>query len=303
MALPNLTKEDINKILVDTPVAVMGKPAKGGQKIVFPIKINDELFAIKFMLVNIPQSVEDEEGQIRILIDEVTARARREVKVIEKCQSPYLVKLGPIPLTSLDYKGQTLLYFTEQFIEGVDLRNIIIKKQKLSIKEIIRLGRNITEAIRVLWMCAKIHRDIKPGNIMRSKQSGDFILLDLGLVLDLLDESLSKTGIVPGTLMYLSPDQIDLARKRQMDFRSDIFSLGVVLYEAATGHHPFMTGVNNPTDIIAKILDSKPPSPISLRSDLPIELDNIIMRLLAKKPHLRYSTCKQLDEALAAVRI
>lgn len=299
MAIPNLNKEDVKEIL--SYATDIGNPIKGGQKIVFPITLENKKFVLKFMLTNPSRDNRDEMEQSEDEIDEVTARARREVEVMKICVSPYLVKLGPIPLTHLDYKGQSLIFFAEEFIEGRDLKNILISQEKLPVNDVIRLGRNITEAIRVIWSYAKIHRDIKPGNIMFSDRTGDFILLDMGLVFDLFDESITLSGIIPGTPIYFSPEQIDLARKRQMDFRSDLFSLGIVLYEAVTGRHPFIGNAQSTTDVVANILSSNPSPPITSIPNLPESLNTIIMRLLAKKPHLRYRTCEQLDAAFAEI--
>lgn len=301
MPIPSLTIEDIKVILPQ--ISEIGNPKVGGQKIVFPCQIDGGKYVVKFLLANPPSSSFNEEQSLDIL-DEVTERARREVGIMQQCASPFLVKLGPIPLTSIEYNSQKLLFFTEEYIDGDDLKELLNINKTLSISDLILLGRNITEAIRVLWLFSKVHRDIKPANIMKRSETGEFILLDMGMAFDLTEESLTQTGVVVGTVFYFSPDQIDYPRKRQLDFRSDLFSLGVVMYQAATGIHPFISrGSFSTTNIIGNILTSIPIPPINLRPDLPKQLNDLILRLLAKKPHLRYRTCEQLDKVLAAINI
>ncbi len=301
MSIPNIVKKDIIKIVPG--ISDVGLPMKGGQKIVFPVTIKGKKYVIKFLETALYTDATGEENSGAKIIDEITARAKREVDTMKKCNSPHLVRLGPIPLTSVIYNERLLLYFTEEFIEGEDLKSILRTHRKLSIKDLVILGRDTTKAIRALWECGgKIHRDIKPGNIMRRNADGSFVLLDLGLIFDLSDKSLTITGAIPGTVPYYSPDQLDFARKRQMDFRSDLFTLGIVMYEAATGTHPFMTAGKSVTEIVASIQSYTPPSPLALRKDLPEKLDGIIMRLLAKKPHLRYRTCEELMACFNEIR-
>jgi len=275
---------------------------RGGQKLVFPCRISGQRCVLKFMLPNPSPTRDEEEDQTFDSTDEVTARARREVSIMGQCDSPYLVKLGPVPLTRTDYGAQSLIYFAEEFIEGEDLKAILGRQRVLTIRELVRLARNVTEAVRVLWQVRKIHRDIKPSNIMRRDATAEFVLLDMGMAFDLGDESYTPTGLVPGTPIYFSPEQTEFARKRQMDFRSDLFSLGIVLYEAACGIHPFRPpGVMSTYEVIANILTYHPPPPGQYRRDMSPELGATISRLLAKRPHLRYRSCESLDGVLSEI--
>jgi serine/threonine-protein kinase len=146
-----------------------------------------------------------------------------------------------------------------------------------------------------------IHRDVNPGNIMKRRVSGDFVLLDMGCLFDLAGASLSMAPV--GTPLYFSPEQLDFAnRRRVLDFRSDLFSLGIVLYEMATAKHPFLTrGVTSAVDLVSSILNSTPVEPKQVRKAVPQELSQIIMRLLSKQPALRYRKTSLLIEALKNV--
>ena len=119
----------------------------------------------------------------------------------------------------------------------------------------------------------------------------------MGFAFDLRDTSLTSPGNVPGTVPYLSPEQMDLVRKRQMDFRSDLFQLGIVMYVAATGQHPFAQSAISDMETLGRILTATPVKP-SLHREMPSQLEEIILRLLAKKPHLRFKSCHHLIAAL-----
>jgi serine/threonine-protein kinase len=123
----------------------------------------------------------------------------------------------------------------------------------------------------------------------------------MGLVFDLQDASLSVGPV--GTPLYFSPEQTDFNNRRTvMNFRSDLFSLGIVLYEMATGRHPFVTPSSHTTwEVLGNISNMNPEQPISHRPDLPQRLNDIIMRLLAKRPALRYRSISLFQQALSEV--
>jgi len=300
MVIPDLSAEDIKTAMSDaTDIELLSR--EGGQKIVFTGLIENKKWALKFMRPNLSssadQSVEDS-------VDDVTARAQREVETMQQCQSPFLVRPGPIGIKSVYIKGEPYIFFTEEFIPGIDLKNYKKKTGVLPIPEITKLGIHISEAISSIWNWAKIHRDVKPGNIMRKGSNGDFILLDMGLVFDLNDASLSLFGPV-GTPIYFSPEQMDFNHRRTvLDFRSDLFSLGIVLYEMATGQHPFINkGTTSSFEVVNNIRTMAPENPCLIRKDLPQGLGDIIIRLLAKRPALRFRQIGLLIEALTKASV
>jgi serine/threonine-protein kinase len=298
MQAPNLTVTDVAKI---APSAKnISSPMTGGQKQVFPCEIDGKKVVLKFMKPAISaassanNSAQEGSSQDDVeTTDEVTARAQREWSIMEKANSPYLVRTGSVPLTRVDFDGTPLLYFSEELIDGTDLRTHLKSKGPLDNVAILRLASQITSAIKTLWEFAKIHRDIKPANIM-IRTSGDFVLLDLGLAFDLLDDSLTQSGFIVGTPIYYSPEQLNFSVKRQMDFRSDLFSLGIVLYECATGKHPFISGAANSNQVLSNILSLIPERPIKVRPEISESVSALIMRLLNKPPHLRYRSCDLL---------
>lgn len=274
---------------------------KGGQKIVFSCSIEGTDYALKFMRPDptplVGQSVSISHEQV----DEITARARREVETMRQCNSPYLVKMGRIGLESRKVGGEDILLFSEELIAGSDLWKHLNTAGTLTVPEAVRLAVHVTEAIRELWSHDKIHRDIKPGNIMMRESNGDFVLLDMGLVFDLGGESLSLGPM--GTITYFSPEHLDFDNRRQiMDCRSDFFSLGIVLYEMLTGCHPFRTDdVRNSWEVMHNIRNFHPVPLTDRNASIPRELNSVVMRLLAKHPNLRYRSPSKLVTALSRI--
>ncbi len=142
MALPSLNKSDVKNII--EKVSEIKDPIAGGQKLVFPVKIKGKWFAAKFMRTSLSLQEPNKVDQSLEVIEERTARARREVATMKMCKSPFLVKLGGIPLTHIDYKGQSLIYFTEEYIGGRDLKSILSSKQAIAIPEIITSFKKYT---------------------------------------------------------------------------------------------------------------------------------------------------------------
>lgn len=224
MALPQLTAADVEAIVPNCKV--VAPSLGGGQKIVYPCCIDGHRCAVKFILLG--ELKDDLDGDVQSKIDTVRARVEREIAIMRKINSPNIVRMGDLELTPVTFHEQSLLYYSEEWVEGESL-STILRDSKLPVCEALKLCTDITQAIYELWSLNKVHRDIKPQNIMRQHSDGTYILLDLGLALDLEDKSLTQYGYVPGTKTYFSPEQLDINHKRDIDFRSDLFSLGIVL--------------------------------------------------------------------------
>lgn len=297
MAKPNLTIDNVQRIIPQaTNIELVDDTS--GQKLVFSGIIRGNRYALKFMKPN-PQLTGD--GSFTDRLDDVTIRAQREVETMGQCETPYLVKMGPIGLETEEFDGEPIIYFTEEFIEGENLKQYLVSNGQLSTSDLLKFGSQMSEAINALWQHRKIHRDIKPGNIMRRSSNGDFVLLDMGLVFDFENESVSLGPV--GTRIYFSPEQMDFANRRQiMDFRSDLFSLGIVMYEMATGEHPFIDPMTmNSFDVLRNIANMNPTPPVDIRTDLPKELSDLILRLLAKRPALRFRSIEMFQRDLRII--
>lgn len=299
MASPMLTPQDVTAVIANVQDVV--HIGDGGQKRVFRGNLDGTLYAIKFMRPTVQQVATAEIANEASLVDDVTARATREVETMRQCRTPHLVKQGPIGLTTVEINGERMLYFTEEFIDGATLATLLRDHGPLSVPDLVNLGTHVALAIQELWNLNRIHRDVKPGNIM-CRVTGEFILLDMGLVFDLDDRSFSLGPV--GTTAYFSPEQVDFQNRRSvLDFRSDTFSLGIVLYLMATRQHPFAAGATNSWEVLTNIQRMTPAPPNQHRTDLPNELNAIILRLLGKRPSLRYRTPQMLLDALQSVPI
>lgn len=292
--LPNLTPAQVAQLIPDA--ADVERAGGGGQKLVFKGTIDRQQYALKFAKVPVlPEDLESEGEEFPM--SDVAMRAQREVETMRDCHSPHMVKLGPVGLSFVAMGDQSLLYFSEEYIVGGDLRALLRSQGRFPSSEVVKLGLHVTEAIQALWDLGKIHRDVKPANIMRRVSNNEYVLLDAGLAFDVVGESLSIGPV--GTPPYFSPEQFDFTNRRTvLDFRSDLFSLGVTMYELATGQHPFWRPGDTSRSLFNKITTHNPQPPSGIVPGFPKELDGIILRMLGKSPHLRYRRCQQLIDTL-----
>lgn len=305
MSAPNLSISEVRGMLPDT-VTDIRFVGNGGQKAVFSGNISGERYALKFLDVTrrIPPQLQGLELENDNAEDDyqadVLARAKREITIMGRCESDNLVKLGPVGMTIFDYHGTKLLYFTEEFIQGQDIKTIILNRE-MAISEIIDTGIDIARAVNALWDIATIHRDIKPQNVMK-RDGGGFLLLDAGLAFDLNDASLTVGSGSVGTPVYKSPEQLQRIRK-DLDFRSDLFLIGILMYEALTRKHPFfkpnMTSID---EVNHAILHGTVEDIVRHNPRCPEELQAIVMRLLGKQAHMRYRSIELFINALLKVK-
>lgn len=299
MGVPHLRPEDVEQLIPNCNV--LGPSLRGGQKLVFPCNVNGEKCALKFILLDGTKDDSDGDGTIESKIDVTKARAEREISIMQTIDSPYVIKMGSVPLQSATINEQYVMYYSEEWIEGSNISELLRTAKTLPPAEVAKLCLDITQGISELWKANKIHRDIKPQNIMKRKDNGEYVLLDLGLAFDLDDKSLTQFGFVPGTVMFLSPEQLDISHKRDIDFRSDLFSLGIVLYQSLTGQHPFYrNGMDIPT-LFNNIATNPVVPPIALDPTIPVSLNKIICRLLSKQPSGRYRKCSILINEIKTV--
>lgn len=303
MPFPNLDASEVQRAVPDA--ANVAYLASGGQKVVFTCTIGGSHYVLKLLQPNLrplspPIAGSAHASEDPISLDDVTARAQREVQTMKECNCPHLVKIGPIEMRTVNVAGEDLLCFSEELVDGLPLNALLRQNGPLAVAAVVRLGQNMALAIEALWRRQKIHRDIKPGNIMWRRTNGEFVLLDLGLVFDLNDDSYSLGPV--GTHIYFSPEQMDFANRRQvLDFRSDLFALGITMYEMATARHPFIANARTSWDVMNQIRNVQPAPPHRVRTEIPVELSDIIMRLLGKRPSLRFRTIAKLQQALADV--
>jgi predicted ATPase len=192
-------------------------------------------------------------------------------------------------------------YLVMEWVEGRTLRELM--GPTLCPKEVARLGRQVARALRAVHAREIVHRDIKPANVMVRDEDGYVKVLDFGLARLLPSgpaagptpaAAPTEPGLLVGTLPYMSPEQ---ARGEAVDSASDIFSLGIVLYELATGRHPFAG--DGPLGVRDAILGQEPLSPSRLRPEIPAGLESLVLQMLNKDARLR-PTAAEVDAGLAA---
>ncbi len=234
---------------------------------------------------------------IKVLRPELAAalgpeRFLREIRLCARLQHPHILAVHD----SGDADGQ--FWFTMPYVEGETLRSRLLREKQLPMDDALRITREVADALHYAHQHGVIHRDIKPENILLS---GGYhaLVADFGIALPAgLDERLAETGIGLGTPYYMSPEQA--VAQRDLDPRTDIYSLGCVLYEMLTGEPPY-TGPN-PQAVLAKRL-TEPVPHLRTARDVPLALERAVTRALARSPADRFSTAAEFAGALQLDRL
>ncbi len=212
-------------------------------------------------------------------------RFTREARAIAKLDHSNIVTVHDVG----EYDNRP--YFVMQYIEGHSLKDLSQEKD-LSIEKIIKLGNQICEGLTSAHENKIIHRDIKPSNILIDS-NGKAMIVDFGLASIVGSNKLTKTGSTIGTINYMSPEQVE---GNEVDYRSDIFSLGVVLYELITKQNPFKRD-NEAATLKAVSYDT--PEPLArFKHNVPELLESVITKMLEKNPAHRYQTAKDVASDL-----
>lgn len=189
---------------------------------------------------------------------------------------------------------EPLPYMIMEFVDGWTLDELIKRDGRLGLPKILELARQLARGLAAIHEKGLIHRDIKPVNIMVENESGGTIrITDFGIARTIDDNNLTRTGLVAGTPMFMSPEQVKGSR---LDKLTDMFSLGSVLYFLATGSPPFRG--SNLYSIIRGVADHSPQPVSELNPDLPVWFDGIIRKLMDKEPEKRFQSAAELADLL-----
>jgi serine/threonine-protein kinase len=208
-----------------------------------------------------------------------------------------------IDITDFDRTADGHYFMVMEYLEGTDLGTVIREGEKLSLPRILGIMIQVCKALNAAHEKGIIHRDLKPGNIFLHARGSkiDFVkLLDFGIskFMEVDDQSsrLTRTGQIIGTPLYMSPEQA--LGEDKLDHRVDVYSLGVIMYELITGQPPF-TAVNY-LGIIAQHASDPPTPPSRVRPDMeiPVTVELIILKAMAKRPEDRFSTMGEMEAAL-----
>ncbi|MFO1004082.1 MAG: serine/threonine-protein kinase [Planctomycetaceae bacterium] len=190
-----------------------------------------------------------------------------------------------------EWKG--VPYLVTQYSRGTTLQKRVQSDGPLEVKEILRLGMQTARGLAAAHAQGLVHRDVKPSNILLDGSVERAMLTDFGLARAVDDASITRTGVIAGTPQYMSPEQ---ARGGGVDARSDLFSLGCVLYFLCTGHPPFRA--DNSYAILRLITDEEPRSIREINPDVPAWLSSIVQKLMAKRAEDRYGSASEVASIL-----
>ena len=222
--------------------------------------------------------------------DKMIDRFKTEIRLARLISHPSVVRTHDFG------KWDGVYYLTMEYVEGVTARQLITKRGRLAVPSTLAIATQLARSLEVAHEQGVIHRDIKPQNLLLDKD-GTLKVLDFGVAcLTERSGNVTEAGMVVGTPAYMAPEQL---LDETAEERSDLYAVGVVLYECLTGRLPFEA--NSSIALIAKALNEEPTPPERLNPDVPPELSALIIRLLSKSPDGRPSSASELGELLAKI--
>ncbi len=217
-------------------------------------------------------------------------RFKTEIRLARMISHPSVVRTHDFG------KWNGVYYLTMEYVEGVTARHLIAKRGRLAVSSTLAIATQLARSLEVAHELGVIHRDIKPQNLLLDK-NGALKVLDFGVAcLTERTGNLTEAGIVVGTPAYMAPEQL---LDETAEERSDLYAVGVVLYECLTGRLPFEAGSS--IALIAKLLNEEPIPPDQLNPDVSPELSGLIIRLLSKNRDERPASASELGELLAQI--
>jgi hypothetical protein len=251
--------------------------ARGGFGIVLKA-FDEKLHRVVAIKVLGPQLVGSGTARKRFLREARAAAAVRHDHVV----AIHAVDDHPVPYLVMDYIG------------GLSLQEKLERDGPLPVPEIVRIGVEVAEGLAAAHRHGLVHRDIKPGNILLEDGVGRVRLTDFGLARAVDDASATQSGVIAGTPMYMAPEQ---ARGEAVDQRSDLFSLGSVLYAMCTGRPPFRA--SSTLAVLKRVCEDEPRPIRELNPEIPEWLCSVITRLQTKAPPGRYGSAREVADLLA----
>ncbi|MGB7294029.1 MAG: protein kinase [Candidatus Aminicenantales bacterium] len=218
-------------------------------------------------------------------------RFRNELKVARKISHKNVCRMF-----DLNREGETC-FITMEYVSGEDLKSSLRRMGLLSVEKAVFIAKQVCEGLAEAHRLGVVHRDLKPQNIMIDKQ-GNARIMDFGIARSIETKGMTDSGSLIGTPEYMSPEQVE---GKEVDSRSDIYSLGAILYEMVTGRVPFEG--NTPMSVALKHVTAAPPEPRSLNDQIPEETSRVILKCMAKERKDRFQTVEELVQELNTIKM
>ena len=230
----------------------------------------------------------DEKVALKLLNPEIAAqeqtieRFRNELKLARKISHRHVCRMYDLS------ESDGMPFITMEYISGEDLKSLIKRAGQISVGKAINLAQQICEGLDEAHRMGVIHRDLKPQNIMVDME-GNAKITDFGIARSTQTKGLTGTGIIIGTPEYMSPEQVE---GKPVDKRSDLYSLGIILYELVTGKLPFEG--DTPLSVAVKHKIEEPRAPQDINAQIPADLNRVILKCMAKERKQRYQSAQEL---------
>jgi len=254
----------------------LGKGGMGKVYRVLDKKLNEEI-ALKLIK---PEIASDKE---------TIGRFSNELKLARKISHRNVGRMYEL------MEDEGIHFITMEYVAGEDLKSFIRRSRQLAVGTAVAIGRQVCEGLAEAHRLGVIHRDLKPSNIMIDKE-GNVRIMDFGIARSLAAKGITGAGIIIGTPEYMSPEQVE---GKEADQRSDIYSLGIILFEMLTGHLPFQG--DTPLSVAVKQKSERPPDPKSLNAQIPDDLSRIILKCLEKSKEKRFQSADEVQTELAGI--
>lgn len=230
---------------------------------------------------------------IKVLADHLASNGvARQRFAREARAAAAVIHPNVVPIHSVNSSAKRP-YLVMTLVSGRSLQAHIAQHGPMAVKEIVRIGKQIAAGLSAAHREGLVHRDIKPANILLEKDVSRVMITDFGLARAANDAAITQTGWLAGTPHYMSPEQ---ATGREVDARSDLFSLGSVLYFMATGIEPFRADI--PVAVLQKISSQDPEAVRAVNSDATSTLANVIEKLMSKNPGHRFQSADDVENVL-----